>query len=79
MIIQNLGGWHKDLHCEPNILCPRAETLKSNFIFFAGKYILSEDSSFTSSLSFSNIRYWAFHWDSGPPTIVTLLRRKTSE
>ena len=26
----------------------------------------------TSSLSFSNIRYWAFHWDSGPPTIVTL-------
>ena len=30
----------------------------------------------TSSLSFSNIRYWAFHWDSGPPTIVTLLKHE---
>ena len=33
----------------------------------------------TSSLSFSNIRYWAFHWDSGPPTIVTLSKHKVQD
>ncbi len=27
-----------------------------------------------SSRSFSKIRYWAFHWDSGVPTTVTLRR-----